>query len=82
MQAPQKKPSLHLPILPSQVEQVLSSLFARANLEKPSFSILPLHALLHNLALKSVPSLCAAEMQLDTDKCEWMVGWMEGSMDW
>jgi len=54
-----------------EVEQVLSSLFARANLEKPSFSILPLHALLHNLALKSVPSLCAAEMQLDTDKFQY-----------
>ena len=52
-----------------QVEQVLNSLFARANLEKPCFSILPLHALLHNLALKSVPTLCAAELHLDTDKC-------------
>jgi len=54
-----------------EVEQVLNSLFARASLEKPSFSILPLHALLHNLALNSVPSLCAAELQLDTDKFQY-----------
>ena len=51
-----------------QVGQVLSSLFRRANLDQPCFSLLPLHALLHNLASQAVPTLSAAELQLDLDK--------------
>ena len=54
-----------------QVDQVLTSLFTRANRCPPNFSLLPIHALLHHLAPSSLPDLCAAELQLDQDK--WVV---------
>ena len=49
---------------------VLDSLFRRADRAPPRLALLPLHALLHQLAPRSVLSLTAAELQLERDRFE------------
>jgi len=68
-----------------EVDQVLTSLFTRANRCPPNFSLLPIHALLHHLAPSSLPDLCAAELQLDQDKFQYtlnhLCAWHEAHTD-
>jgi len=68
-----------------EVGAVLATLFARAGRGAPPATLLPLHALLHHLAPRAVPSLAKAEVELDKKRfdgllelaCRWHGAWTD-----
>lgn len=68
-----------------EVGAVLANLFARAGRGAPPATLLPLHALVHHLAPRAVPSLAKAEVELDKKRfdgllelaCRWHGAWTD-----